>query len=74
MDTWIIILGIVIVIIIFFLIRYYTAGTSSLANHIHLKNTNSDISSNAITNPSSILYTFGSGVYVNNFSGPGSFL
>ena len=74
METWIIILGVVIVIIIFFLIRYYTSGTTSLANHIYLKNTNTDISSNAIKNPSSILYTFGSWVYVNNFNSPGSFL
>ena len=74
METWIIILGVVIVIIIFFLVRYYTSGTTSLASHIYLKNTNTDISSNAITNPSSILYTFGSWVYVNNFNAPGSFL
>jgi len=74
METWIIILGVVIIVIIFFLIRYYTMGTTSLANHIYLKNTNTDISSNAITNPSSILYSFGSWVYVNNFAGPGNFL
>lgn len=74
MDTWIIILGVVIVIIIFFLIRYYTSGTTSLASHIYLKNTNTDISSNAITNPGSILYTFGSWVYINNFASPGSIL
>jgi hypothetical protein len=68
MDTWIIILAVVIIVIIFFLIKYYVFSTTTLATNIHLKNAPADISSNAITNPSSVLYTFGSWVYVNNFS------
>ena len=71
MDTWIIVLGIVIVVILFYLIRYYFFTTASLATNLHLGAGNAvpaDISSNLIKNPSSILYSFGAWVYVNNFT------
>ena len=68
MDAWIIILGIIIVVILFFLIRYYFFSTNSLVSYVDLSTIPTDISSNIITNPNSILYSFGAWVYVNNFS------
>ena len=68
MDAWIIILGIVIVVILFFVIRYYFFSTNSLLNYVDLSTMPADISSNIITNPNSILYSFGSWIYVDNFS------
>jgi hypothetical protein len=68
MDTWIIILGIVILVIIWYLVRYYLFSSASLAPYLKLINNPEDISSNVIINPTSILYSFGSWVYVNNFS------
>jgi len=68
MNPLIIILGIVIIVILYYLIKYYFFTTKSLATKIHLKASPLDISSNVINNPNSILYTFGTWVYVNNFS------
>ena len=68
MNSLIIILGIVIVIILFYLIQYFFFKKKSLATNIHLSESPTDISSNAIKNPNSILYSFGTWVYVNNFS------
>ena len=68
MDAWIIILGVIIVFIIYFLIRYYFYSSTALADKVYLKSPPADISLNTSLNPSSILYTFGSWVYVNNFS------
>ena len=68
MNPLIIILGIIIVVIVFYLIKYYFFTTKTLATKIYLKESPVDISSNVITNPKSILYSFGTWVYVNNFS------
>jgi len=68
MEAWIIILGVIIIIIAFFLIRYYFFSTTTLADKIHLSDSPADISLNDTLNPKSINYTFGSWVYVNNFS------
>jgi hypothetical protein len=68
MDAWIIILGIIIVVILFFLIRYYFFSTNSLVSYADLSTAPADISSNVITNPNSILYSFGTWVYVSNFT------
>jgi hypothetical protein len=68
MDAWIIILGVIIIIIAFFLIKYYFFTTTSLAEQVYLKSPPPDVSLNDSLNPRSILYTFGSWVYVNNFS------
>jgi hypothetical protein len=68
MDAWIIILGIIIVVILFFLIRYYFFSTNSLVSYADLSTIPADISSNIIVNPNSVLYSFGSWIYVNNFS------
>jgi len=68
MDAWIIILGIVIVVILFFVIRYYFFSTNSIVNYLDLSTLPADISSNIITNPNSILYSFGAWLYVNNFT------
>lgn len=68
MNPLIIILGIIIVVIVFYLIKYYFFTTKTLATKIHLSKSPVDISSNVITNPTSILYSFGTWVYVNNFS------
>jgi hypothetical protein len=67
MNSLIIVLGIVIVIILFYLYRYFFTK-KSLATNIHLNENPADISSNLIQNPNSILYSFGTWVYVNNFS------
>ena len=68
MNPLIIILGILIVVISFYLINYYFFTTKTLATKIYLKESPADIPSSAIKNPNSILYTFGTWVYVNNFS------
>lgn len=68
MSPLIIILGIIIIVIIFYLIKYYFFTVKNLATKIHLSEAPADISSNVITNPNSILFSFGSWVYVNNFS------
>lgn len=68
MNALIIILGIVIVIILFYLIQYFFFSKKSLATNIRLSENPADISSNLIQNPNSILYSFGTWVYVNNFS------
>lgn len=68
MNPLIIILGILIVVISFYLINYYFFTTKALATKIYLKESPADIPSSAIKNPNSILYTFGTWVYVNNFS------
>jgi hypothetical protein len=68
MNPLIIILGIVIIVISFYLINYYFFKTQPLATKIYLKESPADISSNVIKNPNSILYSFGTWVYVNNFS------
>lgn len=67
MIPLIILLAVLNIIIVFYIIQYYFA-TKSLAKNIHLSENPTDISSNEITNPRSILYTFGTWVYVNNFS------
>ena len=68
MNPLIIVLGIVIFVILYYIIQYYFFTTKSLAAKIYLKESPADISSNVIINPSSILYSFGTWVYVNNFS------
>ena len=68
MDAWIIILGIIIVVILFFLVRYYFFSKNSLVSYADLSTVPADISSNIITNPNSILYSFGTWVYVSNFT------
>lgn len=68
MNPLIIILGILIVVISFYLINYYFLKTKTLATKIYLKESPADIPSSAIKNPNSILYSFGTWVYVNNFS------
>jgi len=68
MDTWIIILGIVILIVVGYLVKYYFFSSVALASYINLKDSPADISSNLIVNPTSILYSFGTWVYINNFS------
>lgn len=67
MIPLIILLAVLNIIIVFYIIQYYFT-TKTLAKNIHLSENPSDISSNEITNPRSILYTFGTWVYVNNFS------
>lgn len=67
MNPLIIILGIIIIIILFFIIKYYYFNTKALVTNINLKNNPVDISSSVITNPSSVLYTFATWIYVNNF-------
>jgi hypothetical protein len=67
MNYLIIILGIVIIVILYYLIKYFFTK-QPLVKEVHLSNNPSDISSNAIKNPNSILYSFGCWVYVNNFS------
>ena len=68
MDPLIIVLGIIIIVILYYIIQYYFFTTISLAAKIHLNENPSDISSNVIVNPNSILYSFGTWVYVNNFT------
>jgi len=68
MEAWIIILGVIIIIIAFFLIKNYFFTTNTLADKIHLSESPADISLNDNLDPKSINYTFGSWVYVNNFS------
>jgi len=63
----IILLAVLNIIIVFYIVQYFF-GKKALANNIYLKDSPADISSNEITNPRSILYTFGTWVYVNNFS------
>lgn len=63
----IILLAVLNIIIVFYIIQYYFSK-KPLANYINLSENPSDISSNEITNPRSVLYTFGTWVYVNNFS------
>jgi hypothetical protein len=67
MNPLIIILGVVIIIILFFIIKYYY-NTTTLVKNINLNTNPADISSNVITNPSSVLYSFGTWIYVNNFA------
>jgi len=68
MNPLIIVLGIVIIVILYYIIKYYFFTVKSLAAKIHLNENPVDISSNVIKNPNSILYSFGTWVYVNNFS------
>lgn len=68
MNPLIIVLGIVIIVFLYYIIKYYYYNTKSLAAKIYLKDSPADISSNIIINPNSVLYTFGTWVYVNNFS------
>ena len=68
MNPLIIILGILIVVISFYLINYYFFTTKTLATKIYLKESPADIPSTAIKNPNSVLYSFGTWVYVNNFT------
>jgi len=68
MNPLIIVLGIVIIVFLYYIIQYYFFSVKSLAAKIHLNESPTDISSNVITNPSSALYTFGTWVYVNNFT------
>lgn len=67
MNPLIIILSVIIVIIIFLIIRSYFFSTKTLATNINLKDNPVDISSGEITNPASVLYSFGTWIYVNNF-------
>lgn len=67
MNPLIIVLSVIIVIIIFFIIRSYFFSTKTLATNINLKDNPVDISSAEITNPASVLYSFGTWIYVNNF-------
>jgi len=70
MSPLIIVLGIIIIVILYYIIQYYYFSTQSLVTTIKLKEATGaqDISSNSIKNPTSILYSFGTWVYVNNFS------
>jgi hypothetical protein len=67
MNPLIIILSVIIVIIIFLIIRSYFFSTKTLATNINLKDNPVDISSGEITNPASVLYSFGTWIYVNSF-------
>lgn len=67
MNPLIIVLSVIIVIIIFFIIRSYFFSTKTLATNINLKDNPVDISSGEITNPASVLYSFGTWIYVNSF-------
>jgi hypothetical protein len=68
MNPLIIVLGIVIVIIIYYFIQNYFLLKTPLANKINLKVPPADISLNTSDNPNSILYSFGVWVYVAQFS------
>jgi hypothetical protein len=68
MEYLIIVLGIVIVIILFYLIQYYLFTKKPLVKEIHLSKNPPDVPSEEISNPNSILQTFSCWVYVNNFS------
>jgi hypothetical protein len=68
MSGLIIMLGIIIVLIVYYLVKYYFFSSKALASYVNLQDNPEDISSNDIVNPESILYTFGSWIYVNNFS------
>ncbi len=68
MNPLIIVLGIVIIVFLYYIIQYYFFNSKSLAAKIYLKDSPVDISSNIIINPNSVIYTFGTWVYVNNFS------
>ena len=68
MNPLIIVLGIVIIVFLYYIIQYYFFNSKSLAAKIYLKESPADISSNIIINPNSVIYTFGTWVYVNNFS------
>lgn len=68
MNPLIIILGVIIIVILYYIIKYYFFTTNYLAEKVHLNENPVDISSNEIKNPNSILYSFGTWVYVNNFT------
>jgi len=68
MNPLIIVLGIVIVIIIYYVIQNYIFLKTPLATKIDLKVPPADISLNTSDNPNSILYSFGVWVYVAQFS------
>jgi len=67
MEPWIIVLGVIIIVIIFFIIRH-SFSKNTAVDKVHLLEPPADISLNESANPKSILYSFGSWVYVNNFS------
>jgi hypothetical protein len=69
MESWIIILGVIIVIIAYFLIKYYFFSVQYSVSKKYLK-TDSGKPITLGTDPEtrSINYSFGSWIYVNNFS------
>jgi hypothetical protein len=68
MESWIIILGVIIVIIAYFLIKYYFFSVQYSVSKKYLKNDSVAISLGKDKSTRSINYSFGSWIYVNNFS------
>jgi hypothetical protein len=67
MDTiYTIILGIIVLLLIYFVYTYYFSNTSTLSSSLWLNQTNPPITT--ITNPQSSVFTFGVWIYINTWS------
>lgn len=67
MNYLLIILGIVIVLIVYYIYLWYTSA-ASLTSQINLINSNTPIANSMISNPTSAKYTFGAWIYVQSLT------
>jgi hypothetical protein len=72
MDLTIIILGVVIVLILYFYFK--SSGSTVLSNKIDLTTQQSSIDIKNITNPTSVKYSYEMWLYVYNFSGASTYI
>jgi hypothetical protein len=68
MNYYVVALGIILLILVYILYRYFTVTASTLSTFAKLNSTNPPIAINSINSPTNVSYAYGTWVYINDWN------